>query len=102
MGLRCAYAHIMFAATSENLPSGMCAQSRFRSACTFVQADQNLHWAHFELLKMQSFILRTTKLWSDFADAQADFSLRWAHMSEEMFFSRCLKYYNLFSGNKNI
>ena len=26
----------------------MCAQRRFRSACSFAQYDQNLHWAHLE------------------------------------------------------
>ena len=33
----------------------MCAQRGFRSACTFVQSDQNLHCVHFGLPKMQSF-----------------------------------------------
>ena len=32
---------------SENVPSDMCAQRRFRSACAFTQSDQNLHWSHF-------------------------------------------------------
>ena len=31
---------------SENLLPGMCTQRRFRSDCTFVQSDQNIHWAH--------------------------------------------------------
>ena len=34
------------AATSENVPSDMCAQQRFRSDCAFAQSDQNLRWAH--------------------------------------------------------
>ena len=29
---------------SENVPSDLCTQRRFRSACTFVQSYQNLHW----------------------------------------------------------
>ena len=34
------------AATSENVPSDMCVQRRFRSACAFAQSDLNLRWAH--------------------------------------------------------
>ena len=33
------------AATSENVPSVTCAQREFRSACAFVQSDQNIHLA---------------------------------------------------------
>ena len=33
--------------TSLNVPSDMCAQRRFRSACAFAQSGQNLHWTHF-------------------------------------------------------
>ena len=32
---------------SENVPSLMCAQRRFLSACAFAQSDQNLHWVQF-------------------------------------------------------
>ena len=32
---------------SEYIPSDMCAQQRFRSACTFTQSDQNIHFTHF-------------------------------------------------------
>ena len=32
---------------SENVPSDMCAQRRFRSDCAMAQSDQNPHWAHF-------------------------------------------------------
>ena len=35
------------AGISENEPSDMHTKRRFRSACAFVQSDQNLHWAHF-------------------------------------------------------
>ena len=34
-------------ARSENVPSDMCAQRRFRSACAFAQSHQNLPKAHF-------------------------------------------------------
>ena len=45
-----------------NLPSDMCAQRRFRSDCAFAQSDQNLHWARFGLPRMDSFLIRITKL----------------------------------------
>ena len=32
---------------SENVPSDMCAQRKFRSACVFAQSDQNLLRVHF-------------------------------------------------------
>ena len=32
---------------SENVPSDMCAQRRFRSACAFAQTDPNLRLMHF-------------------------------------------------------
>ena len=35
-------------AASEKVPSDISAQRRFRSACAFVQSDQNLPWVHFE------------------------------------------------------
>ena len=46
--------------TSENVPSDMCAQRRFRSACAFAQSDQKLHTAQFRLPRMQSFFMRKT------------------------------------------
>ena len=36
-----------WSATSRNARLVICAQRRFRSACAFAQADQNLDWAHF-------------------------------------------------------
>ena len=36
---------------SINVLLGMHAQRRFRSACAFAQADQNLHLAHFWIAK---------------------------------------------------
>ena len=32
-------ANVIWAATSENVPSNMCAQRRFRSACAVTQSD---------------------------------------------------------------
>ena len=45
---------------SENVPSDMCAQRRFKSTCAFSQSDQNLHWVHFLIAKDQRFFMRTT------------------------------------------
>ena len=53
--------HNIWAASWQNQQNGMCAQRRLRSALI-------THWAHSDD-------------WSDWADAQADLSLRWAHMS---------------------
>ena len=46
---------------SVNVPSDMCAQRRFKSACAFAQTDQNLQWAHFGWPRMQSLFTWTTK-----------------------------------------
>ena len=39
--------NIIWDAMSENVPSDICAQRRFRSDCTFAQSDLNRRWAHF-------------------------------------------------------
>ena len=41
-----AYPHSQMLRNARKLPSDMCAQRRFRSACTFAQPGQNLHWAN--------------------------------------------------------
>ena len=50
---------IDWAAMSEKGPSDLCAQQRFRSACTFMQSDQNLQLVHFGY-KETSFFMRMT------------------------------------------
>ena len=50
-----------WATPTGNVPIHMCAQRRFRSACAFAQPDHNFHWAHFGQLRMQNFLMRTTK-----------------------------------------
>ena len=76
--LKTALSLIIWAATWQNQQNGMCAQRRLRSAWASAQSNQSLlfawrklgslvtHWAHSED-------------WSDWADAQADLGLRWAH-----------------------
>ena len=65
----------MAGSTCENVSYAMCTQQRFRSACTFVQSDQNLHWAHFEQPRMQSFFMWTTKTMIRLRGCATDLSL---------------------------
>ena len=60
----------------------MCAQGRIRSACAFVQSNQNLCWA---LIAKDAKLLNAENKQKD-QNAQtilADLSLLWAHMSED-------------------
>ena len=52
---------LKWAAMSGNVPSDICAQRRFLSACVFAQSDQNLHWTHFKYRRMQKVFMRTRK-----------------------------------------
>ena len=70
------------AATWENVPFHMCAQRRFKSACAFAQSDQSLRCPHEETLHLGYLKYGQWRFWSDFANAQADLNLCWAHMSE--------------------
>ena len=45
----------------EQLPSDMGAQQQLRSACAFVQSDQNLHSLRIGQPRLESFFLQTTK-----------------------------------------
>ena len=42
----------LWVTTVENLPSDMCGLRRF--ICAFARSDQNLHWPHFGLPRMQT------------------------------------------------
>ena len=57
----------------------MCAQPRLRSAWAFAQSDQSLLCPHEETLGPLLPIEHTAKTLIDWADAQADLSLRWTH-----------------------
>ena len=59
----------------------LCAQRRLRSAWASAQSDQNHHRPHEEALgpKLPIKCKAKTLIRSDWADAQADLSLRWAH-----------------------
>ena len=74
------------AATSESVP--LWAKRKFRSAAqiAFAQTDQIFtgRILHSQGCKVTSCEQRW--FWTDCAVAQADFNLRWEHMSEDMFF----------------
>ena len=70
---------------SENVPSDISAQRRFRSACAFAQSDLNLRWAHFGKPGFEVSSCGQRILWAYCVVAQADLNLRWAHMSEGVF-----------------
>ena len=64
----------------KNVPSDMCAQRTFRSACAFAQSESSPG----EFLASPGCTISACgqwRLWSDCAYAQSDQSLRWAHMS---------------------
>ena len=63
--------------TSGNAPLDMCAQRKFRSTCTFVQADQNLHLAHADN--------------EDCTNVQTDLSLYWVYIRRSVY-SPCYFY----------
>ena len=57
----------------------MCAQRRLETAWVPAQSDQSSLCAHW-VGKGPCFLHADSEDWSDWADAQADLSLRWAHM----------------------
>ena len=70
------YLKQIWAAAWRNQQNDLCAQRILRSA----QSDQSSQpWVLSYPLSAQQ------RLWSDWADAQADLSLRWAHISCRMF-----------------
>ena len=72
-------------AQSETVPPDTCAQRTFRSTDAFAQSDHILYWVYFGLQRIQCFLMRYQKVWSDYVDAQADLSLRLPYMSEGTF-----------------
>ena len=70
----------IWGATWQNQQNGMCAQWIFRSAWAFAQSDQSPLSAWRKLGVLSYPLSAQRRLWSDWADAQADLSLRWAHM----------------------
>ena len=79
-----------WAAAWQNQQNDMCVQRRLRTAWASAQSDQSMHCPPEAKLVPKLPIERTAKtlirlggrrLWSDWADAQADLSLRWAQSS---------------------
>ena len=89
-------------ATSENVPSKICAQWRFWSACAHAQADQNLHWA--QRIAKDAKFLHWNNHWlrPDCADAQANMYLCCALMSHRRQFTWNAKSYFLWEIKKMI
>ena len=54
-----------WAATSENVNLGMCAQQRFRSACALAQSDQNIQCGHLDSQGYKVSSCGQRRLWSD-------------------------------------
>ena len=71
--------HLKWAASWQNQQNGLCTQQRLRSAWASTQSDQSLLCAQW-VAKDPTFLCEHSEDWSDWADAQADPSLRWAHM----------------------
>ena len=67
-----------WATLRQNQQNGMCAQ-RSRSAWASAQSDQRFRCPHEESLVLSYPLSAQQKLWSDWSDAEADLSLRWAH-----------------------
>ena len=80
-----------WAASWQNQQSGMCAQRRLRSAWASSQSDQSSLSAWRKLGSLVNHWARSED-WSDWADAQADQSLRWPHSHFVGFVMRQLKY----------
>ena len=59
-------------------PFGHVRQRRFRSACAFAQSNKTLHCT----VKDAKCLHADNEDWLNSEDAQADFSLCWAHMSQ--------------------
>ena len=71
--------------TWENVPSGMCARRRLKSAYASLQSDQSLRRPHEETSHPWLFKSARWRFRSACAFAQADLNLRWAQMSEDTF-----------------
>ena len=66
----------IWAASWQNQRNDLCAQRRLKSSAQFDQSLQCAQWKAED----PSFLHADSKDWSDWADSQADLSLRWAHI----------------------
>ena len=58
----------------------VCSQRRLSLAWASTQSDQSLRCPHEESLGPYHPLSAQRRIWSDWADAQADLSVGWAHM----------------------
>ena len=71
---------VIWASVQQNQQNDLCVQWRLRSAWVSALSDQSLHCTH-EAWVLGYPLSAQRSLWSDWADAQADPSLRWMHRS---------------------
>ena len=69
---------LIWAAPGQNQQNDICAQRRLRSAWATAQSDQGL-LSSWRSLRPLAILRVHSEDWLDWADAQADPSLRWAH-----------------------
>ena len=70
----------IWAASWQNQQNGMCAKRRLRSAWRHLPSLIKVFTIRMKKSCVLSYPLSAQRrLWSDWADAQADLSLRWAH-----------------------
>ena len=74
-----------WACARQNQQNYLCTQWRFRSAWTSTLSDPSSLCTQW-VAKDQSFLHADSEDWSDWADAQADLSLHWAH---KLFYEFC-------------
>ena len=82
-----------WATSCQKQQKRMCAQRRLSSAWASDQSDQSLHCLHEENLGPWVH----SEDWSDWADAQAELSLRWVHMPFCWFCHEVAQSYSTFS-----
>ena len=81
----------IWAATWQNQQNDMCAQRRLRSTWASAQSDQSSLYAWRKLGSLATHRAHSED-WSEWADAQADLSLRWAHSHFVVFVMSRLSY----------
>ena len=83
---------IKWAATWQNKQNGMCAQRRLRSVWHLPSLIRVFAVRMKKALVLSYPLNAQRRLWSDWADAQGDLSLRWAHSHFIGFVMLRLKY----------
>ena len=79
LSLPCLSENLRWVTSWQNQQNGMYDQRRLRSAWASTQSHQSLLCAQW-VAKDTSFLHADSEDWSDWANAQADLSLRWSYM----------------------